>query len=85
MEEKITDIEGLAALIQRTMASKKDFSRLEQKVDGLEQKMEDGFRSVNARLDIIREDISDLPAIRHELQDLRQRVKLLEEHAGITK
>ena len=83
MEEKITDIEGLASLIQRTMTSKEDVSRLEEKfgqrIEGLEQKMEDGFRGVNARLDLVREDISDLSAIRQGLQDLRQRVERLEQ------
>ncbi|MBI4085786.1 MAG: hypothetical protein HY433_00900 [Candidatus Liptonbacteria bacterium] len=83
MEEKITDIEGLAGLIQRTMASKEDLQTLASKEDlsRLEEKMDDGFRGVNARLDLVREDISDLPAIRHELQDLRQRVERLEKQS----
>lgn len=86
MEEKITTIEELAGLIQRTMASKEDLQMTASKEDlaRLEEKMEDGFRGVNARLDLVREDISDLPAIRHEVSDLRERVKRLEERAGLT-
>ena len=85
MEEKITNIEGLASLIQRTMASKEDIAEVRTEIQKCEERlrieMQDGFRGVNARLDLVREDISDLPAIRHELQDLRQRVERLEQQS----
>ncbi len=58
------------------MATKDDLSRLEQKMD-------DGFRNVNARLDFIREDTDDLPALREELHALRRRVEQLEHKAGL--
>ena len=90
MAKKMT-IEQLAAMIQNTMASKEDLKplatkeglrTLEQKVDTLEQKVDTGFQHVNARLDAIRDDISDVPAMREELHDLRRRVEHLEQKAG---
>lgn len=53
-------------------------TELGQHMTGLEQNVADGFAHVNARLDRIRDDIADLPAIREELKDLRQRVERLE-------
>ena len=79
MEESITTIEGLAILIQTTMASKEDIAAVraematKKDLARLEQKVDDGFRYVNARLDIIREDISDLPEIRHRIKVLEDR------------
>jgi hypothetical protein len=69
INENIDTIEGLARLIQTTMTSKEDLARLERKVD-------DGFLHVNARLDLIRED---LPVIKEDIKDLKHRVKLLED------
>jgi prefoldin subunit 5 len=73
-------------------ASKDDLQKLEQKVDGLDRKVDgldkrvgvidkkvdQGFQHINARLDLLRNDISDLPAMRQELRDLGQRVDRLE-------
>ncbi len=80
MTDKITTIEGLAELMQRTMASKEDVKRLEQK---LEQKIDAGFLAVNRRIDLIREDISDFPTMREGLQDFRQRLERVELKVGI--
>ncbi len=70
------------------MASKDDLQKLEQKVDGLDRrvstidkKVDQGFQHINARLDLLRNDISDLPAMRQELRDLGQRVDRLERSA----
>ena len=62
----------------KDLATKAELARVEQKVD-------DGFRAVNSRLDLIREDIADLPHIREEPQDLRQRLVLVEKKVGLTK
>jgi len=44
----------------------------------LTQKMDEGFFAVNRRLDLLHEDISDLPAIREELKDLDERFVRIE-------
>ena len=118
MSEKVTTIEALAAMIQRTMASKEDLERFATKEDlerfatkedlerfatkedletlrsematkkdlhALEQKMDDGFHAVNKRIDLLREDISDLPDIREELTDLGVRLDRVEQKVGLTK
>ena len=92
---KKTTIEDLAAMIKRGFdqtATKEDMHALEQRTAGLEtrlvhveQKVDDGFQHVNARLDIIRDDVSDLPAMREELQNLRHRLERVEQKVGLTK
>ncbi len=88
MLENITTIEDLAALIQRTMASKEDIGQLRSQVKEdiaeLRTEMKDGFLNINTRLDYIREEVEGLPAMRQELQELRERVKRLEQRAGLT-
>lgn len=76
--ETITTIEDLAARIQRTMASKEDLQHLERKMD-------DGFFAVNRRIDLLHEDISDLPDIRDELTDLGVRMDRREQKVGLVK
>jgi len=44
----------------------------------LAQKTEEGFFAVNRRLDLLHEDISDLPAIREELKDHDERLVRVE-------
>lgn len=103
MVRKVTTIEDLAALIQRTMATKEDLEGLATKQDleafatkedlkglaskedlrKLEQRMEDGFLDVNRRIDLLHEDISDLPDIRDEVRDLDRRVNRVERKVGI--
>lgn len=95
MIKKITTIEDLAAMIQRTMASKEELQafRMEMATKGdlrrleqtLEQKMEDGFRAVNRRIDLLHEDISDLPDIREEVQDYDERIARVERKVGFAK
>ena len=56
---------------------------LEKKVGGLDQKVDAGFFAVNRRIDLLHEDISDLPAMREELIDLRKRVERVERKVGL--
>lgn len=72
-------IDDLAAMVKRgfdqtatkedlkQFATKDDLNRLEQK---LEQKMDDGFFAVNRRIDLLHEDLSDLPDIREAVQNV---------------
>ncbi|TSC68966.1 MAG: hypothetical protein G01um101466_248 [Parcubacteria group bacterium Gr01-1014_66] len=94
MVKKIT-IEQLAGMVQKGFLEMKGEMKgemkslsgkvesLEQKVDNLEQKMEVEFAHVNARLDRIAEDISDLPEIREELHKHDRRITRVERKVGI--
>lgn len=86
--------DGLAAMTARgfsdmegrlTERMDRGFGELAAAIVQLTKTVEEGFRHVNARLDLIEQDVSDLPAIREELQELRQRVELLEKKVGVTK
>lgn len=72
-------------------ATKQDLERFATKEDlqnvknGLERKMDEGFYAVNTRIDLLRNDISDLPQMREELHDLRNRVSRLEKKTSIAK
>ena len=90
MAKKMT-IEQLAAMIEKTMASKEDLKSLATKEDLQAFKQEVGVRfervdaqfdHVNAWLDSIHHDISDLPIMRNELHDLRCHAETLEQKAG---
>lgn len=84
MEKQMT-IEGLADMISRTMASKEDLKGLATKEDlniglkNLEQRMNGRFDHVDARLDTIEHDISDLPEIRQELVTIDKRLTKVED------
>ena len=71
--------EDLHLLDQKVNGIDKKVNGLDQKVNGLDQKVEAGFQHINARLDAIRHDVSDLPVMREELHDLRRRVERLEQ------
>lgn len=60
----------------------KRFAEMTEAITKLAKVVEENFRHVFARLDKIRGDISDLPAMREELHDLRQRVDRLERKVG---
>ena len=95
MTDKITTIDGLAEMIQRTMASKEDLAVLRSEMaskedlnalrNQLEQKMDAGFFAVNRRMDLLHEDLSDLPTIREALQDFRQRLERVEKKVGLAR
>lgn len=90
MGDKITTIEGLAEMIQRTMASKEDLQRFATKEDmgeiraemATKEDMEAGFFAVNRRIDLLREDISDLPEIREAVKDHDERLGRVEQKVG---
>ena len=86
MTEKMT-IEDLAAMVKRgfdataTKEDLKQFATKEDLKDGLhklEQRMDERFDHVDARLDTIEHDISDLPAMRQELVDVDERLTKVE-------
>lgn len=91
MADKITTIEGLAEMIQRTMASKEDLQRFATKEDMQEIRaematkadMEAGFFAVNRRIDLLHEDISDLPDIREAVKDYDKRLTRVEQNVGL--
>lgn len=63
-------------MIQRTMASKED-------LQALRTEMKDGFFTVNRRIDLLHEDISDLPDIREEVKDHDERLARVERKVGL--
>jgi len=84
-------------MIQRTMASKEDLKAMASKEDlkamaskedlkamaQLRTEVRDGFYAVNKRIDLLREDISDLPDIREELKEHGERLTRMEGKVGV--
>ena len=52
-KNKITTIEGLAEMIQRTMARKEDVQALDKKVQALDMKVTTGFDRLYTRTSIV--------------------------------
>ncbi|MDP3779207.1 MAG: hypothetical protein Q8R30_04155 [bacterium] len=81
MKKKIT-IDDLALMVKHGFdqtATKKDLEEgLAQLRTELRTEMQDGFRGVNRRIDLLHEDISDLPDIREELKDHDKRLVRVE-------
>lgn len=86
MTKKIT-IEDLAVMVNRgfteiekKMATKDDIAQVRTEMATkadlaqLRTEMRDGFFAVNRRIDILHEDISDLPDIREAVQDHDKRL-----------
>ena len=67
MDKKITTIEALAEMIQRTMASKED-------VQALDKKVTEGFERIEHLL---------LAEQKREIEDLQQRMKRLEDALAV--
>ncbi len=67
-------------------ATKEDLMQCATKEDlmQLRTEMQDGFRGVNRRIDLLHEDISDLPDIREELKDHDGRLMRVERKVGHT-
>lgn len=93
MTKKIT-IEDLAIMVNRgfteiekRMATKDDLKQFVTKDDlhRLEQKMDEGFFAVNRRIDLLHDDISDLPDIREAVQDHDERLVQVERRIKIAK
>lgn len=76
---------GFAEVDKRFAEVDKKIIVLAEIVAKFARSTEENFRHVNARLDRIRDDIADLPAMREELYDLRGRVERLERKVGAAK
>lgn len=72
--------EDLLVVKEDLSAVKKDLSAVKK---DLTQKMEEGFFAVNRRLDLLHDDISDLPDIREELKDHDERLVRVEKKIGV--
>ena len=70
MNKKITTIEGLAALINETMASKEDVQALDKKIQALDTKVTEGFGRIENLLIATQEQ---------RLNNLEMRMKKLED------
>ena len=73
-KNNITTIEGLAAMIQRTMASKEDVHALDKKVQALDTKVTAGFERIEHLL---------LEEQRRKIENLETRMKKLEDALAI--
>jgi oligoendopeptidase F len=74
MNKNITTIEGLAEMIQRTMASQEDIKELRTE-------MNQKFAGVDSRLDRIEHLL--LAEQKREIEDLKQRMKRLEDALAV--
>ena len=73
-KNKITTIEGLAEMIQRTMASKEDVHALDKKVQALDTKVTTGFDRIEHLL---------LEEQRRKIENLETRMKTLEDALAV--
>jgi oligoendopeptidase F len=73
-KHKITTIEGLAAMIQRTMASKEDVQALDKKVQALDTKVTAGFERIEHLL---------LEEQKRKIENLETRMKKLEDALAV--
>jgi len=73
-KNNITTIEGLAAMIQRTMASKEDVQALDTKVQALDTKVTAGFERIEHLL---------LEEQRRKIENLEMRMKKLEDALAV--
>ena len=74
MKNTITTIEGLAAMIQRTIASKEDVQALDKKVQALDTKVTAGLERIEHLL---------LEEQRRKIENLETRMKKLEDALAI--
>jgi DNA-binding FrmR family transcriptional regulator len=70
MKNNITTIEGLAEMIQRSMASKEDIKEVKEDVTALRSKMRAGFERIENLL---------LEEQRRKIENLETRMKKLED------
>jgi len=73
-QQNITTIEGLAEMIQRTMASKEDVQALDNKVQALDMKVTTGFDRIEHLL---------LEEQRRKIENLETRMKKLEDALAV--
>jgi glucose-6-phosphate-specific signal transduction histidine kinase len=72
--KNITTIEGLAEMIQRTMANKEDVQALDKKVQALDMKVTTGFDRIEHLL---------VAEQKREIEDLKLRMKRLEDALAV--
>ena len=97
MSKKKFTIDDLAVMVKKgfdqtatkddllRLATREEVRAITTRLDGLEQKVDAGFFAVNRRIDLLHEDISDLPAMREELHGLRKRVERVERKVGLVR
>jgi oligoendopeptidase F len=73
-QTNITTIEGLAEMIQRTMASKEDIQALDKKFQALDTKVTEGFNRIEHLL---------LEEQKRKIENLETRMKKLEDALAI--
>jgi hypothetical protein len=73
-QKNITTIEGLAEMIQRTMASKEDVHALDKKVQALDMKVATGFDRIEHLL---------LEDQKRKIENLETRMKKLEDALAV--
>jgi hypothetical protein len=73
-KNNITTTEGLAAMIQRTMASKEDVQALDKKVQALDTKVTEGFDRIEHLL---------LEDQKRKIENLETRMKKLEDALAV--
>lgn len=93
MTNKKITIEGLATITYKGFKGVDErFDKVDERFDKVDRQIgeltealtkfikatDDNFRHVNARLDRVRDDISDVPTMREELHELRERVGRIE-------
>lgn len=86
MTKKITTVEELAVMIQKTMASKEDLKELKGEMNSQFQGVITRLDHLDARVGRIEADIGELRdevVYRHEFEDMLGRVKYLEKKLGI--
>ena len=90
MAKKKITIDDLALMVKKGFdQTTGDLHALEQKldlkIDGVRQEMADGFRGVNRRIDLLHDDISDLPAMREDLMEHDKRLNRVERKVGLAR
>ena len=79
MKKKIT-LEDLTGMVNSGFTGVE--KKMEQMRAELRTEMQNGFHAVNHRLDLLHEDISDLPDIREERKDHDERLVRMERKVG---
>lgn len=94
MHDKITTIEQLATMIQRTMASKEDLANLSGKMESRMENMESVMKDMQEEMSVTREDVryirntmtalvSNDAAQDAAVVNLAERVEILEDRATL--